>query len=83
MPKYGINSSKELKQCFKENNIDNSGYLSNKGKNYWKKELESIINQLIIKYKDINKLEKDIEYKIPEEYKTKFDKKAFYFTNQI
>ena len=48
------------------------------------KNIEKFINQLIIGLrKNPNKLEKEIKYKIPEEYKNKITKKLFGIINQI
>ena len=45
--------------------------------------IESTINYLIIKFKNIGELEKTIGYKIPEEYKNKIKNKQFIVVNQI
>ena len=46
--------------------------------------IESIINKLVIKFKDINELEKEIKYQeIPEEYKNKIKNKQFSIVNKI
>ena len=65
------------------NNAKNSSSLFFNCKNLEFKNIESVINQLIIYFGDIIELEKKIEYQIPEKYKNKIKKKSFYVVNQI
>ena len=65
-------------------NVENTAYLFYKCKKLKFNNIKSIINKLVIKSSNkVDELEKEIDYKIPEEYKNKITNKSFYITNQI
>ena len=77
---YNLNSKIILDNLGK---VENYSWLFGRDKKLEFDKIESIIDQLVTKVKDIKELSEKINYKIPEEYKNRLNNKSFFIVNQI